>query len=544
VRLHRAALLLVVLIAVALRVPGLSWGIPSPDFFLAKSPEGQNLVVLGPEPSPPGSHIYSFHPDEIFPVRAAARIALTGDPNPHFFNYGSLYIYLLAPLLRPFRPLMPLDTAHLIARLLTVTFSIATILLTYRIGKRLYNHRIGLLAACLIAVAPLHVVHSHFATVDVPLTFFTTLALAFSLSALQSQRLRHFLLAGAAAGLAASTKYSGLLSLVLPLAALLVPNKEFPLARRLGAALAVLAASGAAFLITCPFSILSPQDFLADVRFEFSHLAHGGTTAFLNTAPAPVYHLLNSLPNGLGPFLLVASLLGLGLALCRRQPGEWLLFLWTILSFAGASLSHEKFIRYMLPTLPCLALLASRLAILRRKAWRSLAFGLLGISALSAALISVAHLHYLLAPDARSTAAQWVLKRAAKGTLIGLPEFPWFFTPPVTPYNGGSRLSGEEFPAWNQRAANPLVIADWNPAPLAQNPPRFVILSDVEVKHRLRTGDLQARKFLDFLHSDYRLAAGFGSKPRIFGLPLVSKYPPPDWEYHDPIIRVYQRPGA
>jgi hypothetical protein len=395
----------------------------------------------------------------------------------------------------------------------------------------------------------LHVIHSHFATVDVPLTFFTTLVLVFSLSALRSGSLKHFLLAAVASGAAASVKYSGLSSIVLPLALLLFPNKDFSTHRRLAFAVAIPAVALLTFLATCPFSLLSPQEFLTDVRFELSHLAKGGTAAFLNTPPAPIYHLANSLPNALGPLFLVASLLGFLLALRRPQREEWPLLLWTVLSFLTASLSHEKFIRYILPLLPCLAILAVRLANVKRRPWRSLALILLAVSGFSAFLLSFAHLRYLILPDARAQAAEWVLARTPKGAAIGIPEFPWFFTPPITPYNGGKKLSGKDFLAWNLASPHPVLIAEWpplsknywEPEAFAPNPPQFILLSDIEVKNRLRAGDLQTQRFLAFLHSNYRRVAQFGSKPSLFGLRLVGKYPPPDWEYHDPIVWIYER---
>ena len=550
--LPRLGLLGLLLLGLALRLPGLTWGLPSPEFSLGTAARGEELAIFGPEPAPAASHIYSYHPDEIFPVKAAAGIVLRGNLNPHFYNYGSLYIYLLAPLLAPLQPHVSLSAAHLLARVLTVIFALATILLTYHIGRRLYGVGVGLLAGGLLAVAPLHVVHSHFATVDVPLTFLTTLCLAFSLSAFRSPRLRFFLLAAAASGLAASVKYSGGCSLLLPLALLLLPDLGLPTSRRLAFALLVGGVFCLAFVSTTPYSLLAPREFLHGVQFEMSHLARGGTSAFLNTPAAPLYHLMNSLPHGLGLILFAACLVGLATALARPQKDERPLIIWTLLSFGAASLSQEKFIRYILPVLPCLILLAARLARVRSKPWRPLAILLLAVSALSACLLSVVHLRYFVLPDARTQAAQWVFERIPAGATIGVPEFPWYYTPPVTPHNGGRVLSGEDFPAWNRTARNPVIFAYSHLGTPLQKQPEFVLFSDIEMKNWLRTPDPQANLFLWlrtpdphanlFLsRSEYRLVATFGSKPGLGGLPLVGRYPPPDWEYHDPIVWIYER---
>lgn len=87
------------------------------------------------------------------------------------------------------------------------------------VGKKLYSERSALGAALLMAVLSLHVLHSHYATVDVPVTFLITLSFLFATCLLERRKLTYYLGAGLAAGLAAGTKYTGIFTLSPLLAA-------------------------------------------------------------------------------------------------------------------------------------------------------------------------------------------------------------------------------------------------------------------------------------------------------------------------------------
>src|SRR5262249_39560807 len=104
------------------------------------------------------------------------------------------------------------------ARAATAALGVATVLLVFNIGMR-WGARHALLAAGLLAVLPLHVRQSHYVLTDVPLTFFVTLTLLFSLRAAERGTLAAFAWAGAIAGLATATKYNGAAALLMPLLA-------------------------------------------------------------------------------------------------------------------------------------------------------------------------------------------------------------------------------------------------------------------------------------------------------------------------------------
>ena len=205
---------LLFVVALVVRLIGLRWGLPSAE------------------------HFYSYHPDERQIAAAVASLDFfNGDFNPDFFNYPSLYIYLvyivhflgsgLGVLPAPASPNVVWPFLHniiLSGRFVTALLGAATVPLVFLIGRKIGDVRTGVLAALLLMFLPGHVQHSHFATVDAPVTFFVTLCLWFSVRAAATQRetawrQRQLLIAAFIAGLAAATKYNGVLVLVAPLAA-------------------------------------------------------------------------------------------------------------------------------------------------------------------------------------------------------------------------------------------------------------------------------------------------------------------------------------
>ena len=205
----------VLTLALALRVWGLTWGLPSP------------------------THYFSYHPDETVVLEHASlgMNVFAGQLIPHFYNYGSLQLYLVCfantlaalfgavdivpksyPNIGDWWPQWA--KMYLIGRLLTVGMGVGTVWAVYAIGLRLWGRRAGLLSALTLAIMPLHAQHSHFLTVDVPATFWGVLSLlwAVRLATGDAKPLRAAVWAGVFAGLAAATKYNMALA-VLPMAA-------------------------------------------------------------------------------------------------------------------------------------------------------------------------------------------------------------------------------------------------------------------------------------------------------------------------------------
>ena len=275
-RVNRVSILigLILFIALSLRVWGANFGLP-----------------------------YLYHPDEPNKIIIAQHMFTTGDLNPHYFKKPTLFIYLNALAYMPYylfgkmqgafdRPadiLAPivlamgvgqaiLPTAVLIGRLLTVLFSTASVLLIFVVGKQV-SHRVsvGALAAMMMAVYPGSVAHSRSITENSYLVFFIIVVIWASVRILQRGNKCDYIIAGAATGLAASSKYPGIVVLVVPLAAHFMRYDWRSLRKTLTDYRLYLMVVFApiAFLATTPFAILDISKFLEDTVLEVIHYSTG-----------------------------------------------------------------------------------------------------------------------------------------------------------------------------------------------------------------------------------------------------------------------------
>jgi 4-amino-4-deoxy-L-arabinose transferase-like glycosyltransferase len=352
-------LALVLLLALALRLWGIGWGLPS------------------------ATHYFSYHPDESMVLLYAMSMnVFQGHLLPHFYNYGSLQLYLVLLANTLFfvfghGALIVQNYAtqtsqwaqqFLVGRLLTVGMGVGTVWATYALGRCIWGIRAGLAGALILAILPLHVQHSHWLTVDVPATFWATISLVWSARLLTGdpKPLRAALLAGMFAGFAIATKYNLALALLpLAFAALCPPassvsDEPRPRRKYLVAGILGCVAAALAFLVTCPGVFLEWPVFLGGIRYEAYHVQHLPDLAFLDTGNGFLYQIRTNFDAGLGLPLLVLCACALGYALWRRERGDGLLAAFALPYFLVISLAEVRYARYIIPLLPILAVWSGR----------------------------------------------------------------------------------------------------------------------------------------------------------------------------------------
>lgn len=333
----RALLVLVLACAAALRFWGLRQGIP-----------------------------FALGVDEPEVMDRALRMVRTGDFNPHFYDYPTLYMYMQAAVAvvrfvsgamrAEWTSLAEAPTAafYLWGRALTAVLGTLTVAVVFAAGLR-QGRMAAAAGAALLAVMPLHVRESHYVLTDVPMTFFVALTFLCTLRASERPTLARFAAAGAVAGLAAATKYNGGLALLMPLAACVAAGDRRVIARF---ALATIAACAGAYLLAAPYTFLDLPGFLNG----FGRLANMYRTNPTGAEPIPVTYLkhLRIALDWTGSAVVAAGLL---LAIWRIAAGPERLR-WTLAAgfplvyFVFISRQHIVYARYLLPTLPFLALLA------------------------------------------------------------------------------------------------------------------------------------------------------------------------------------------
>lgn len=521
-------LLGVLLLALALRVWGLAWGLPS------------------------ATHYFSYHPDETVVLQKAMGMnAFAGQLLPHFYNYGSLQLYLVNfanALVYLFGGvnivIKDLATDHAqwarmyeIGRGLTVAMGVGTVWATFALGARLWGRRAGLLAALLLALMPLHAQHSHWLTVDVPATFWGVLSLLWTARyATDDPRpLRAALWAGVFAGLAAATKYNLALTL-LPLVVATTFLRRQPLCLALG-----LLASGLAFLIACPGTVLEPGLFRAALSFEATHVNNSDDPTFKNTGSGFVYHVVRNLDAGLGLPLLLLTLAAVGYAGYRRTRGDGLLAAFALPYYVLIGLAAVRYARYTIPLLPILALWGGRLLAdvswWTAPAWRrtgtAVGAGIIVFTLCDALWLVGA----MAAPDPRDRALAWMNAHAPPPRRVGFAARPWFGAPPLDPYFA---LPGPG--AWKRvgkRGPWTLVYGGkaWDTELLRTARPEFVIVGEYDYADALRLNDPAAAQYLGRLRQNYRIVASFDRT----GLNGRRQNLPHDMTYPSPAIDIYGR---
>jgi hypothetical protein len=353
-----------------------------------------------------------------------------GDLNPHSFNYPTLWKYVQfggfggwfaagkltgeIPNQDAFlRDFFLAETPYRwVQRALSALAGVVTVTMLLRtpgtLGGTDGASSTGRWAALFLAVCALHVRESRFGTTDAPVTMFVTAALLAAFALVREGGWRWAAVAGAFAGLAASTKYPGALACVpVGVAALLAPVvSETPHAApwnvRLRWTAAAAAASVVAFLLGSPYVALDFGQFVKDLRFEAAHLAAGH---HVSVGSGWWYHLRVSLGEGMGWGLLAAGLAGVVVAARRSREGvvlaSFVLGYWL---FIGRG--NTAFFRYMLPVVPALCMGAGVLvASLPRASWRVA----LALGALVPTVVPMLQLTRLLrAEDTRSEMGAWI----------------------------------------------------------------------------------------------------------------------------------------
>jgi hypothetical protein len=466
-------------VAAALRLLGITWGLPGP------------------------THLFSYQPDEYFSLQAAFGL-LNGDPNPHFFNYPSLYLYLAAaPCLFHFnlggvRPefVEVLRAFTLDARLMTVLLALVTVGAAYGAATRLAGRRAGLLAAAIVAVAPGHVLYSHFAAVDVPLACFMTLAAWASVVLLGDQRWKIVILAGLACGASAATKYNGALVLAAPLLALAVWLWRAPKPRPWRAALlraaAVVLIAAVAFAILSPYVFLDWQKASHDIAFEMRHMREGEYPAKA-ADPCGWWFQTGALCISLGGWPPLILLLLLAAVSARRTwPRSLPLLLLTVLWFAVIGATGVRYARYGLPLVPLLAIGAAvAVPVLQAGApWRRwVSPGLAGLAAAWALLWSL-----LLIPpmafesDPRDAALAHLQSVVPAEAEIGILRTVWFDMPPLDFNNGGDAL-GRLYAQFHRPVRPLVVIPNFSARGLRIARPQWLVETDFQLADWLRVAN-------------------------------------------------------
>ncbi len=399
------------------------------------------------------------------------------------YAYGHLPLYLLvlvANLVTHFAPLARHLSAYpdlakavgdlalmagyshinLVGRVISAFADLGIIYLVFLLGKHIYDKRVGLLGATFVAFTVMHIQLAHFCAFDVVTTFFAVLTVYGAVRLAQQGDWFSAVVAGGAAGLAVASKFSAmpiLLTLVVACGVRVFTREargadsQQPgardqrlagsLGRAFGLLLISLLAAAVAFAVTSPFAILDLKAYLEQVKQQGGMVRGTNdwpfTRQYRGTLPY-VYHIEQQLRWGMGWPLGLVAFAGLAYllwrAVRRRCRGEeWVILSWVVPYFLITGSFLVKFMRYMLPITPFLALMGAEMLFAMHDARRkmhdarrssilhspfSILYLVSGIVIISSIFYSLAFVSIYSRPHTWLEASRWIYAHVPDGSTI------------------------------------------------------------------------------------------------------------------------------
>ena len=229
---------------------------------------------------------YLYLWDEPQTSSAALKMLKTGDYNPHFFNYGTLLIYLNL-IVDKFYLLyhsvffdgialsdikIDMDTGwhwsishpvfYYCNRILTAVLGTCTVVVTFYIGKLIFNKYVGFVSAGFLAVLPIHIIHSSYVTTDIPVGFFFLAVSLFSIYFIETGKTRYYLISLFFTGLTIATKYNGGIIYLLPFISLIWLSYKDRKWRRPVYWVLLFMVPTCVFIVVMPYSVLDFPEYI------------------------------------------------------------------------------------------------------------------------------------------------------------------------------------------------------------------------------------------------------------------------------------------
>jgi hypothetical protein len=538
-------------VALAIRLFGIGWGLPNdlhndslhPDervvYFNYSYPANASAFV-------PGNYNYpSFYP---IVLRVAGDMAST---------YGDLDTPDSLPDTVTFREYQAgrvklaahQRVTNIVGRILNCLAGAATAAVIFFLLLR-FSGMVGALSGGLLAaVAPAFVVHSRFQTVDVFATFFMWLSILYAIKLYLNAEggsldNRYAILAGVFAGLSTGTKYTGVVALLSVFTAL-------ALTRRTGWMRTLLIASAVCigiFVVTTPGVFLDSSQFLASVQLEQAHMRVGHDIAFVHSPPGMIYQLGN-LFTGIGPLAFVVGMIGLLYGAIKTRTWMWVVLPAVVAYFLIVGTSEVKFVRYGLPLIPaiCLGFGYAINGAIQRPKWRLMggivgAISLLGLESLALSAYkpmpywacfdprfggivgTIRYTQDMMKEDPRDEAARFVFNvaKSEPNSTVGIFRAPWYWTVPVIKdaillYNQPTEVNQEFARTYFETTKDPHVerVRDLPGA-------RYIVLSSLEtspfdrIQNAKDVPDVWRRRYEDLrstltdIRTNYDVVATFG----------------------------------
>lgn len=414
------------------------------SFFIQLSTLGWGLPVVSvADPTASGVGSNAFAVDEIAIGRVILNMVEHGNPNPNWFVESSGQIYLVfipAVIINTIFFKISLIEIVIIERIVSIIFSLLTIVVTFFMGKEIKDELFGLISALFIAINPYYFFFGTYGKQDAVTTFFITLSLLFIILYLKDQNNRYVYLASFSAGLATSTKYVAGLMFLYIIGIIIynvIFNKKYPSLVKILICTFFMFFIG--FILLTPYSVITPQHFIKESVGEFIHYQ----TGHVGIGQAPIYEFflvlsglywLKSTPGMF--FLGICFLTGVIIIiksknfLQNRCVSNYILLVWIILTVALFSFFIKiKMPNQMMIAIPAMMIIAAWpiYTLIQSKE----KFPIKKILAILVILLAILSLFAVIdhrLNDNRYKAAGWVIDNVSEGQSLAVT---WYvYLPP------------------------------------------------------------------------------------------------------------------
>ncbi len=246
-------------------------------------------------------------------------------------------------------------------RYVNVFFLIACMPFVYLMARDIFSRRAGLIALCFLSISPLLVMYTQVIRSECPALFFSMVALYCTMKYYREPILKWQLLAAISIGLGASSRITmfALLPILLAASALVAwhnRNNENRNRNILNGVIGPIS-SVVTFAMTTPYFFIDFETFKRDMAVEKA--AHGLGCDGLSTLGNFQFYLGEAIPREFGTIPALLALIGIVVALQRRNFFAALLVLFMIAILAGTSLHPFHSDRWLVAITPILAIFAA-----------------------------------------------------------------------------------------------------------------------------------------------------------------------------------------
>lgn len=306
------------------------------------------------------------------------------------------------------------STIYLISRMVAAVSGVGAVLVTYLLGRELFEQRVGLLAAVFVMVSPLLVNYSHQAKADVALTLLYIGALYLISQVMRRKQAKYYLWTGLVTGAAMALKFTSVM-LVLPFLYAHFSGKGAQESKNVNLIFG-LGFVGVGFFAANPFALIKFPETVRQVLFlrKLYTYSHGPLTQSFG-------FWANSLSNSLGLLIFSAALLGLAYLLLRRRREDTLVVLASLSFFLPVAFSFHKDIHWILPVFPLLTLMAALVLV---ETWQKVGRKQIILAGLVILFIyqplgaTLGVLSDFTKPDTRTLALAWVERNIPAGSKV------------------------------------------------------------------------------------------------------------------------------